>query len=53
MTQDLSVAELELASHAIKAGLVDELQLHLYSVVEGGGKDFLPRDHALNLELLK
>jgi dihydrofolate reductase len=51
--QDLSVAGPELAGQAIKAGLVDELQLYLNPIVVGGGKYFLPRNHALDLELLE
>ena len=49
--QDLSVAGPELASHAIKAGLVDELQIYLVPTVVGDGKYFLPRGHALDLDL--
>jgi dihydrofolate reductase len=49
--QDLSVAGPELAGQALKAGLVDELQLYLVPTVVGGGKYFLPRGHALDMDL--
>jgi dihydrofolate reductase len=52
-SKDLSIAGPELAGHALKAGLVDELQLYLNPIVVGGGKYFLPRDHALDLDLLE
>ena len=50
-TKDLSIAGPELAGHALRAGLVDELQLYLNPIVVGGGKYFLPRELRLNLEL--
>jgi dihydrofolate reductase len=40
--QDLSVGGPELAAHAIKAGLVDEIQLLLSPIVVGGGTRALP-----------
>ena len=42
----------ELAAQAIRAGLVDELQLFVAPVVVGGGKRSLPNDVHLKLELL-
>jgi dihydrofolate reductase len=49
---DLSVGGPELAAQAIRAGLVDEWWLLVSPVVVGGGKQFLPDDVRLNLELL-
>jgi dihydrofolate reductase len=51
-TRDLSVGGPELAAHALRAGLVDELQLFLVPVLVGGGKPALPDNIRLNLELL-
>jgi dihydrofolate reductase len=50
--RDLSVGGPDLAAQAIKAGLVDELQLFLTPVVVGGGKQALPDGVRLQLELL-
>lgn len=50
--RDLSVAGPELAAHAIKAGLVDEFHLFLAPVLVGGGKQALPNDARVELELL-
>jgi len=50
--RDLTVGGPELAAHALRAGLVDELQLFLAPVVVGGGKRSLPHDVRLDLELL-
>jgi dihydrofolate reductase len=49
---DLSVSGPELATHAFRAGLVDEVNLLLCPVVVGGGKPGLPRDVRIDLELL-
>jgi dihydrofolate reductase len=49
---DLSVGGPDLAAQAIKAGLVDELDLFLTPVVVGGGKRALPDGVRLTLELL-
>lgn len=49
---DLSVGGPELAAEAIRAGLVDEWWLLVSPVVVGGGKQVLPDDVRLNLELL-
>jgi dihydrofolate reductase len=50
--RDISVGGPELAAHAIKAGLVDEVQFFLTPVVIGGGKQPLPDAVHLELELL-
>jgi len=50
--RDLSVGGPGLAAHALRAGLVDELQLLVTPVVVGGGTSFLPDDVRLDLELL-
>ena len=42
----------DLAAQAIKAGLVDEFQLFLAPIVVGGGKQSLPDNVRLKLELL-
>jgi dihydrofolate reductase len=49
---DITVGGTELAAQAIRAGLVDELQLFFVPVVVGGGKRSLPRDVRLDLDLL-
>jgi dihydrofolate reductase len=50
--RDISVGGPDLAAQAIKAGLVDEYHLFLTPVVVGGGKQSLPNDVRLQLELL-
>lgn len=50
--RDLAIGGPELASHALRAGLVDELQLFAVPAVVGGGTRFLPEDLRLDLELL-
>jgi dihydrofolate reductase len=50
--RDLSVGGPELAAQAIKAGLVDELYLFVVPIVVGGGKQSLPNNVRLKLELL-
>ena len=49
---DVTVGGADLAGQAIKAGLVDELQLFLVPVVVGGGKRALPNGVRSDLELL-
>jgi dihydrofolate reductase len=49
---DLSVGGPALAAQAIKAKLVDEIHLFLTPVAVGGGKQALPHDVRLNLDLL-
>jgi len=48
---DMAVAGPELAAQALRAGLVDELQLLVAPVVIGGGKQALPDGVRLDLEL--
>ncbi len=50
--RDISVGGPELAAHAFKAGLVDECRLFLAPIVVGGGKQALPDNVRLKLELL-
>jgi dihydrofolate reductase len=50
--RDLIVAGPELAAQAFRAGLVDELRLFVAPVVVGGGKQSLPDDVRLELDLL-
>jgi dihydrofolate reductase len=49
---DLTVGGADLAGQAIRAGLVDELQLFLVPVLVGGGKPALPDGVRTDLELL-
>jgi dihydrofolate reductase len=50
--RDVGIGGPELAGHAFKAGLVDELHLFVVPVVLGGGKPALPTDMFVKLELL-
>ncbi|HEX9350964.1 MAG TPA: dihydrofolate reductase family protein [Gaiellaceae bacterium] len=50
--RDITVGGPELAAQAIKAGLVDEYHLLVTPIVVGGGKQSLPDDVRLKLELL-
>ena len=50
--RDISIGGPDLAAQAIAAGLVDELHLFLAPVVVGGGKQSLPDEVRLELELL-
>jgi dihydrofolate reductase len=49
---DISVGGADLAAQATKAGLVDELHLFVAPIVVGGGKQSLPNNFRLKLELL-
>ena len=51
--QDLAVGGPELASSAIRAGLVDEFQMFISPLAVGGGKKYLPDGVRLRLELLE
>jgi dihydrofolate reductase len=51
-SRDISVGGPELAGQAIEVGLVDEFQLFVTPVVMGGGKQSLPDNVRLRLELL-
>jgi dihydrofolate reductase len=50
--RDIGVGGPDLAAQALKAGLVDELHLFVTPIVVGGGKQSLPRNFRLELELL-
>ena len=50
---DITVNGPELAAHALRAGLVDELQMIVCPVVVGGGKRFFPDGVRLDLDLLE
>jgi dihydrofolate reductase len=50
--RDITVGGPDLAAQAIKAGLVDECHLFLTPIVVGGGKQSLPDNVCLKLELL-
>jgi dihydrofolate reductase len=49
---DITVDGPELAAHALRAGLVDELQMIVCPVVVGAGKRFFPDRVRLKLELV-
>lgn len=51
--RDIAIAGPDLASHAIKAGLVDEYRVYVTPMIVGGGKQFLPDDVRLGVELLE
>ena len=51
-SRDITVGGPDLAAQAIKAGLIDEYHLFLAPVVVGGGKQTLPNNVRLSLELL-
>jgi dihydrofolate reductase len=50
--RDLTVGGPDLAAHAFRAGLVDECHLFVAPIIVGGGKQSLPGDVRLELELL-
>jgi dihydrofolate reductase len=50
--RDITVGGPDLAGQAIKAGLVDELHLFVASVVVGSGRQALPNDVRLELDLV-
>ncbi|MFI5085025.1 MAG: dihydrofolate reductase family protein [Actinomycetales bacterium] len=50
--RDLSIGGPELAAHALRAGLVDEIGVFVSPVIVGGGKAFLPDGVRLGLDLL-
>jgi dihydrofolate reductase len=52
-TADITVGGPELAAQAIRAGLVDELQLFLAPVLVGGSKHSLPTNTRVDLDLLE
>jgi dihydrofolate reductase len=51
--QDISINGPELAAHALRAGVVDEILMLIYPVVVGNGKPFFPDGLRLNLERLE
>lgn len=50
---DLLVGGPELAGHALRAGLVDEIRIVVFPITVGSGKRALPWDLRLDLELLE
>jgi dihydrofolate reductase len=50
--RDISVGGADLATQALKTGLVDECHVFVTPIVVGGGKRSLPNDVRLELELL-
>jgi dihydrofolate reductase len=50
--RDLTVGGPDLAAQAFRAGLVDECHLFLAPIVVGGGKQSLPNDVRLELQLM-
>ena len=50
---DILIEGPEIASHAFRAGLIDECHLFILPVVVGGGKSAIPNNLRLNLELLE
>ena len=51
-TRDLAIGGADLAAKALRAGLVDEVQLVVHPVIVGGGKPALPDGVRADLELL-
>jgi dihydrofolate reductase len=49
---DIGVGGPNLAAHAVRAGLVDEIHMFLTPIVIGSGKPALPDDGRVDLELL-
>ncbi|MET7427109.1 dihydrofolate reductase family protein [Dactylosporangium sp. NPDC005555] len=49
---DLTIGGADIATQAIKAGLVDEIQLFVLPIVVGGGKPWLPTGMRTDLEFL-
>ena len=50
---DILIGGPELAAHAFRSGLIDECHLFLTPIIVGGGKQSLPADVRLELELLE
>jgi dihydrofolate reductase len=50
--QDILIGGAELAAHAFRSGLIDECHLFLLPIIVGGGKQSLPDNVRLELELL-
>jgi len=51
--QDILIGGPDLAAHAFRSGLIDECHLFLIPILVGGGKQSLPDDVRLELELLE
>jgi len=49
--RDILIGGPDLAAHAFKAGLVDQCHIFLAPIIVGGGKQCLPDDVRLNLQL--
>ena len=49
---DIAVAGPQLAAHALRAGLVDEIQMFIVPMTVGAGKRFFPDGMRLKLELV-
>ena len=49
---DITIGGAQLAAQALRAGLVDEIQLFVWPTVVGGGKPALPTDARADLELI-
>jgi dihydrofolate reductase len=52
LPHDVSVGGPTLAAHAIRTGLVDEIHLFVVPIVIGGGKQVLPSNVCVKLDLL-
>lgn len=50
---DLTITGPELAAHALRVGLVDEIQMFINPIVVGGGKPFFPPGVPLTLNLIE
>jgi len=50
--RDISISGPEVAAQAVKADLVDEIQMIVCPVIIGGGKQFFPEGVRLKLNLL-
>jgi|SRR5664280_92764 len=53
LSHDIAIAGAELTSHALSAGLVDEVQLFLMPIVVGAGKPAFPTNQRVAFELLE
>ena len=51
--RDMTIQGPELAAQALRAGLVDEVQIFVLPVIVGGGKRFFPDGLRLDLELVE
>ena len=51
--RDITIDGPHIASHAIRSGLIDEMQVFIVPVIVGGGNRFYPNGVRLNLELLE